>query len=92
LGHGLFILPIQNTLELHQDGQGSIVVTAPPSRVSRVGAIKLGIVGRLIEAFLHLPLNQLRVVGWKFYEGVLISNNQFFCRIESTSAFSQTFG
>jgi len=38
------------------------------------------------------PLNQLRVVGWKFYEGVLISNNLFFCRIESTSAFSATFG
>lgn len=38
------------------------------------------------------PLNQLRVVGWKFYEGVLISNNQFFMRIESSSAFSSTFG
>jgi len=38
------------------------------------------------------PLNQLRVVGWKFYEGVLIENNQFFMRIESSSAFSTTFG
>lgn len=38
------------------------------------------------------PLNQLRVVGWKFYEGVILSNNQFMMRIESTSAFSSTFG
>lgn len=38
------------------------------------------------------PLNQLRVVGYKFYEGVLICNNQFFLRIESSSAFSSTFG
>ena len=38
------------------------------------------------------PLNQLRVVGFKFFEGMLISNNQFFMRIESTSAFSSTFG
>lgn len=38
------------------------------------------------------PLNQLRVVGWKFFEGILIQNNQFFMRIESSSAFSSTFG
>lgn len=38
------------------------------------------------------PLNQLRVVGWKFFEGVLICNNSFFMRIESTSAFSSSFG
>ena len=38
------------------------------------------------------PINQLRVVGWKCYYGTLLSNNQFFMRIESTSAFSATFG
>lgn len=38
------------------------------------------------------PLNQLRVVGWKTFYGTLISNNTFFMRIESTSAFSATFG
>ena len=38
------------------------------------------------------PLNQLRVVGWKCFYGTLIENNQFFMRIESTSAFNSTFG
>ena len=38
------------------------------------------------------PLNQLRVVGWKVFYGTLIENNQFFMRIESTSAFTATFG
>ena len=38
------------------------------------------------------PLNQLRVIGWKAFYGTLIENNQFFARIESTSAFSSTFG
>jgi len=38
------------------------------------------------------PLNQLRVVGWKTMYGTLIQNNQFFMRIESSSAFSTTFG
>ncbi len=38
------------------------------------------------------PLNQLRVVGWKCFYGTLIENQQFFMRIESTSAFSVTFG
>ena len=37
------------------------------------------------------PLNQLRVMGWKFFEGMLIENQQFFMRIESASAFSSTF-
>ena len=38
------------------------------------------------------PLNQLRVVGWKVMYGTIILNQQFFMRIESTSAFSSTFG
>lgn len=38
------------------------------------------------------PLNQLRVVGWKCFYGMLIQNQAFFARIESTSAFNSTFG
>ena len=38
------------------------------------------------------PLNQLRIVGWKAYYGTIILNAQFAARIESTSAFSATFG
>jgi hypothetical protein len=38
------------------------------------------------------PLNQLRVIGWKCFYGMLIQNQQFFMRIESTSNFSATFG
>ncbi|HYM33413.1 MAG TPA: N4-gp56 family major capsid protein [Candidatus Cybelea sp.] len=37
-------------------------------------------------------LNQLRIVGWKVLYGVCITNQQFIARIESTSAFSSTFG
>jgi N4-gp56 family major capsid protein len=38
------------------------------------------------------PLNQLRVVGWKVFYGTLITNQQFMARIESSSAFTQTYG
>ena len=38
------------------------------------------------------PHNQLRVVGWKVMYGTILLNTQFFGRIESTSAFSSTFG
>jgi N4-gp56 family major capsid protein len=38
------------------------------------------------------PLNQLRVVGWKVMYGTIILNQLYFGRIESTSAFSSTFG
>jgi hypothetical protein len=37
------------------------------------------------------PLNQLRVVGWKAYYGTILSNQNFFGRIESVSAYSSTF-
>ena len=46
----------------------------------------------LKEADKSDPLNQLRVVGWKNYYGTLIQNAQFMLRLESTSAFSTTFG
>lgn len=38
------------------------------------------------------PLNQLRVMGWKCFYGTIILNQQFAARVESTSAFSTTFG
>ena len=38
------------------------------------------------------PLNQLRVIGWKVMYGTIILNNLFAARLESTSAFSATFG
>jgi len=38
------------------------------------------------------PLNQLRIVGWKVFYGTIILNQNFFMRIESTSAFTATFG
>jgi N4-gp56 family major capsid protein len=46
----------------------------------------------LKEADKSDPLNQLRVVGWKTFYGTIISNQNFFMRIESTSAFNATFG
>ena len=38
------------------------------------------------------PLNQLRVMGWSAFYGMLITNQMFMARIESTSAFSASFG
>lgn len=38
------------------------------------------------------PLNQLRIVGWKLMYGTIILNQNFFMRIEATSAFTATFG
>ncbi|MDE2000912.1 MAG: N4-gp56 family major capsid protein, partial [Burkholderiales bacterium] len=38
------------------------------------------------------PLNQLRVMGWKMFYGTILLNQQFFMRVESSSAFSTTFG
>jgi N4-gp56 family major capsid protein len=38
------------------------------------------------------PLNQERVIGWKCMYGSIILNSQFAARIESSSAFSATFG
>jgi len=38
------------------------------------------------------PLNQLRKAGWKAMYGTIILNQNFFGRIESTTAFSTAFG
>lgn len=37
------------------------------------------------------PLNQTRVVSWKVFYGSLITNQAFFSRLESSSAFAPTF-
>ena len=46
----------------------------------------------LFEADKSDPLNQLRVVGWKDFEGYVICNQQFGCRIESSVSNSGAFG
>ncbi len=46
----------------------------------------------LFEADKSDPLNQLRVVGYKFFQGYLILNQQFGCRIESSVSNTGTFG
>ncbi len=46
----------------------------------------------LLNADKSDPHNQLRVIGWKCFYGSLILNQQFFMRVESTSAFNATFG
>ena len=47
---------------------------------------------RLFEADKSDPLNQLRVIGWKLFEGWTILNQQFLARIESTASNTGTFG
>lgn len=46
----------------------------------------------LFEADKSDPLNQLRVVGWKDFEGYVITNQQFGARIESSVSNSGAFG
>ena len=46
----------------------------------------------LFDADKSDPLNQLRVVGWKYFEGCVITNQQFGCRIESSVSNSGAFG
>jgi N4-gp56 family major capsid protein len=46
----------------------------------------------LFEADKSDPLNQLRVTGYKFFQGYVILNQQFGCRIESTVSNTGTFG
>ena len=46
----------------------------------------------LKEADKSDPLNQLRVIGYKVFYGTLLQNTAFAMRIESTSAFSASYG
>jgi N4-gp56 family major capsid protein len=47
---------------------------------------------RLFEADKSDPMNQLRVVGYKYFEGWVILNQQFLARIESTVSNTGAFG
>ena len=47
---------------------------------------------RLFEADKSDPLNQLRVVGWKAWDGVILQNQQFLARIESSVSNSGVYG
>ena len=46
----------------------------------------------LFEADKSDPINQLRVIGYKFFQGYLILNQQYGCRIESSVSNTGTFG
>jgi N4-gp56 family major capsid protein len=46
----------------------------------------------LFEADKSDPINQLRVIGYKFFQGYLILNQQFGARIESSVSNTGTFG
>lgn len=72
-------------------------VTVYPTFVFGKGAYGQVVLDDIKTTFLKTadksdPLNQLRVIGWKVFYGTLIQNQTFFCRIESTSAFTATFG
>lgn len=47
---------------------------------------------RLTEADKADPHNQLRVIGWKYFEGWVVLNQQFLCGIESTASNTGSFG
>jgi hypothetical protein len=47
---------------------------------------------RLFEADKSDPLNQLRIVGWKFFQGWMITNQLFGARIECTVSNNGAFG
>ncbi len=46
----------------------------------------------LFEADKSDQLNQLRVIGYKFFQGYVILNQQYGCRIESSASNTGTFG
>jgi len=47
---------------------------------------------RLFEADKSDPLNQLRIIGWKGWDGSVILNQQFMARIESSASNTGAFG
>ncbi|MES2137592.1 MAG: N4-gp56 family major capsid protein [Pseudomonadota bacterium] len=47
---------------------------------------------RLTEADKSDPHNQLRVIGWKYFEGWVVLNQQFLAGIESTASNTGAFG
>lgn len=72
-------------------------VTVYPTFVFGVGAFASVTLANVEHFMLNKadksdPLNQRAIVGYKYYEGNCITNQQFVARIESVSAFSSTFG
>ncbi len=47
---------------------------------------------RLLEADKSDPLNQLRIIGWKGWDGSVILNQKFMARIESSASNTGAFG
>jgi hypothetical protein len=47
---------------------------------------------RLVNADKSDPLNQLRIIGWKGWDGTVILNQQFGARIESSASGTGAFG
>jgi N4-gp56 family major capsid protein len=47
---------------------------------------------RLVNADKSDPLNQLRIIGWKGWDGAVILNQQFGARIESSASGTGAFG
>jgi N4-gp56 family major capsid protein len=47
---------------------------------------------RLMNADKSDPLNQLKIIGWKGWDGAVILNQQFGCRIESAVSNTGAFG
>ena len=47
---------------------------------------------RLMDADKSDPHNQLRSIGWKVFEGWVIKDQRFVCRLETTASNTGTFG
>jgi hypothetical protein len=47
---------------------------------------------RLTNADKSDPLNQLRIIGWKMFDGFVILNQLFGARIESAASGTGQFG
>jgi hypothetical protein len=72
-------------------------VTVYPTFIFGVGAYAIVTLSNIEHFMLSNadksdPLNQKSVVGWKGYWGGVIKNQQFLARLETTSAYSATFG
>ena len=97
-------IPSATALTLTGTGLAQVPPAAPATGVTVfptfiVGRNAYGIVALDDVKFFYLkdadkidPQNQLRIVSWKMMYGTILLNQNFFMRIESSSAFSATFG
>ena len=97
-------LPPNTLITLTGIGMGQVPPAAPatgvtvyPTFVFGQGAFAVVELENIEYAYLNAPekadpLNQLRVVSWKCFNGSMLLNPMFMARIESASAFSPTFG